>query len=388
VTRDPRPHRRRAALTAGILILGTALAGCSASATTVVDGRTRVMVGVDNCGGGWLTATPGQQHLVLDNVDFRAGEVYLTDAKTGRVYADVDPLGPGTTADLDVSLGSGTYAFRCAMEDEATVTGPIITVSGHAAPSTSPVAAVSQSDLVPATLAYEKYVKGQIPTLDRLVATLQKDVASGDLAQARADWVPAHQEYERLGAAYGAFGDLDGEINGLPNGLPKGTSDPDWTGFHRVEYGLWHGQTAAQLKAPTAALADAVEHLRTEFATAQLDPLELSIRAHEITENAVQFELTGETDFGSHSNLATISANLDGTSTVLGILNSLLKPRDPSLPQTLALLEKTKTDVAAAGTDLASVSTSRREVLDADLSELSEELAPIASILEPRRVNQ
>jgi iron uptake system component EfeO len=391
MSRDPQPRRRHAAITAsgalaGVALAVTALAGCTSAPTA--DARTRILVSVDRCGSGWSSPVAGQQHFALADVDTRAGEVYLTDAKTGAVYAEVDPLGPGTTADMDVYLGSGSYAFRCAMEDEATVVGPTVTVPGHVAPSATPVAAVSQAELVPATLAYESYVKGRIPTLAALVDALQADIAANDIGKAKTDWIAAHVEYERLGAAYGAFGDLDGEINGLPEGLPKGTADPDWTGFHRVEYGLWHGESAASLAAPTAALADAVGQLGDEFAAAQIDPLELSIRAHEITENALEFELTGRTDFGSHSNLATIAANLEGTSTVLGILDPLLTSRDPQLPQTLDLLAKAKGDVAASGSDLSALSTAQRERLDADLSQLSEELAPIASILEPRRVNQ
>ncbi|MGH3164368.1 MAG: hypothetical protein ACRDN0_00550 [Trebonia sp.] len=31
------------------------------------------------------------------------------------------------------------------------------------------------------------------------------------------------------------------------SGHAKGTSSPQWTGFYRLEYGLWHGQSAAEL---------------------------------------------------------------------------------------------------------------------------------------------
>lgn len=224
--------------------------------------------------------------------------------------------------------------------------------------------------------------------LARLTDALRADLDSGDLAQARRDWLPAHLEYERLGAAYGAFGDLDDAINGLPNGLPQGVDDPEWTGFHRIEYGLWHGQPASTLSALGDTLAADVGKLGATFATAQIDPLEISIRAHEITENAVQFELTGETDFGSDSNIATIAANLQGTVTVLDILTPLLSPRDLQLPQLRALLAKTQADLAASGAVLQELPRARRELLNADLSQLAEELAPVASILEPRRVTQ
>lgn len=364
------------------------LAGCTASGPPTDPLAPTILMSVDSCGSGWTTPTAGQERFAISNVDSRAGEIYLTDARTGAVFADLDPVGPGTTTELEASLGPGDYAFRCAMEDSATVTGPTVTIAGATAPSPSPVAAVSQADLIPATQQYQRYVTGRIPELVRLCGVLQADLNAGDLDRARVDWLPAHLEYERLGAAYGAFGDLDGEINGLPNGLAQGTADPAWKGFHRIEYGLWHGEDAASLAAAADALSDAVGRLGDEFAHAQIDPLQLSLRAHEITENALQFELTGETDFGSHSNLATIGANLDGTGTVLDILEPLLAPRDPQLPQVRALLQKTRGDLSAAGTNLAALPRATRQVLDADLSELAEELAPVASLLEPRRVDQ
>ncbi|MDL9978108.1 EfeM/EfeO family lipoprotein [Microbacterium sp. ASV49] len=365
---------------AGVALL---LSGCSAAASA---GATTVEVSVDRCGTGWGHPGAGPQHLVLHNTDTRAGEVYLTDAGSGAVYAEVDPLGAGTTQTLDITLGRGAYAFRCAMEDEQTVTGPTVTITGGPRTSPSPVAAVAQADLLVATRAYQDYVSGRLPALGASVAALQADIARGDLAAARTDWLPAHLQYETLGAAYGAFGDLDGAINGLPSGLPQGVSDPGWTGFHRLEYGLWRGQDAATLRPVADALAASVARLQQTFEHDQIDPLTFALRAHEITENALQFELTGRTDFGSGSSLQTVGANLDGTVAVLGILKPLLGPRFSQLPATLALLERTRED-AASLPPLASLSRAQRERIDAEVSQLAEDLAPVASMLEPRRAN-
>ena len=168
--------------------------------------------------------------------------------------------------------------------------------------------------------------------------------------------------------------------------------DRGFTGFHRVEYGLWHGEAAASLRTPADALATAVGKLQAVFGPAQLDPLQLSIRAHEITENALQLELTGETDEGSHSNLATVAANLQGTREVLSIIKPLLASRYPQLPAVESDLASTESDLqglrtAAGFPALSALSRTQRERIDSDLSELAERLAPIATILEPRRAS-
>jgi iron uptake system component EfeO len=370
-----------------------AAAGCGAS-----DGPHKrpsdvigISVSVGTCGTGWKSPTAGPQHFVLSNTDTRAGEVLLTDAGTGGVYADVEPLGPGTRTDLTVDLGAGKYAFRCAMEDAAVVTGPTVTIAGNAKGTTPVALPVTQGDLIAPTKAYEAYVARHLPTLTRLTRPIRTALARGDLAAARRAWLPAHLEYERLGAAYDAFGDLDAAINGLPGGLPRGVHDSQWQGLHRIEYGLWHGASTAALLPRVDAVLRAERALGTEFAKAQIDPLQIAIRAHEITENALQFELTGQTDFGSDSNLATVRANIDGTRAVLRILDPLLRTRYPDRGRMLDQLDRSQHDLdSLRRTDgtwppVGALATAPRERLNADISELSELLAPVASILEPRR---
>ncbi len=379
------------------LALSTTITGCSGSSSSGSSGSapkaptaTRVSISVGECGRGWTRPVAGRQHFVLVNTDTRSGEVLLTDAGTAAVFAEVEPLAAGTSTDLDIDLGSGRYTFRCAMEDEGTVVGPSVVVPGTVPQPVAPVLPVTQADLIPATQGYEHYVSGQIPSLVRLSSALQAAIRDGDRAKARAAWLTAHLAYERLGAAYDAFGEADAAINGRPEGLPRGVRDPGWTGFHRIEYGLWHGRPTASLLKAAADLVTAVRALGAQFATAQIDPLVISIRAHEITENALQFELTGQSDYGSHSGLATTRADLAGTRVVLDLVTPVLASRYPqleALKQTLTRAEHDLDSQHRAGRwpGPADLSRPDRELINSDLSRLSEMLAPVASILEPRR---
>jgi iron uptake system component EfeO len=376
--------RRFPVAVAIMTVLVIAASGCTASQPAAA---ATITVAVQDCGSGWTSPHPGQQTFVLKNRDIVAGEVFLVDA-TGAVVAYVDNVGPNATAHLSIDLGSGKYAFRCAMSDSDVAYGKKVTIAGHARGGVNPVRAVTTNDLVPAIKAYQSYVEDALPKLGELTNKLSGDIRSGDLASARRDWLPAHLEYERLGAAYGAFGDADQAINGTTAGLPKGVADPKFTGFHRIEYGLWHGQSASELRPIAAQLVGTIMALTRTFATARIQPLDIGIRAHEIAENALQFELTGQTNYGSNSNLATVGANLEGTAVVLGILHGVIAPRYPELAQTLAQLAKAKKDVAANDkTALDDLPTAKRELIDSDVSELTELLAPIASICEPRRTS-
>ncbi len=375
-----------------IVLAALAVAGCSPGARPAhATQQIEVAVSVSACGSGWTSGRPGPQQFALHNTDSRPGAVDLIDPARGAVYAEVEPLAPGTTTTLQANLGSGRYAFRCVMEDEPAVTGPTVTLPGHRRGTTPAVRPVSEAELIAATKAYEAYVTRSLPGLQDRVAALHAALAGGNLAEARRAWLPAHLAYLRLGAAYDAFGELDADIDGRAAGLPGGVHDRSWRGLHRIEFGLWHGQPAGELTPIAADLVAAVRALRRAFPHAQLDPLDIAIRAHEITEDAVEFALTGRDDYGSHSGLATVSADLDGTRTVLSMIRPLLAGRYGGMTRLDAWLARAERDIDAARRDarpaLDSLDRTTRERVNSDVSELAELLAPIAAILEPRRTS-
>lgn len=360
----------------------------STRATAAGPLHTTVEVSRGVCGRGWDDARPGLQVFDLHNTSDAASEVYLEDAASKAVYGEVEDIGPGTTRSLTVDLGKGAYAFQCVPDDADAVTGPTVRItSGQGGPAAAPV---SRQDLIPPSIAYQKWVAGGLDRVVRLTGSLRDAVGRGDLAAARKAWLPAHLEYERLGAAYDAFGDADGQINGTDAGLAGGVDDPAFTGFHRIEYGLWHGRSADSLRAPAGALVAAVTALRDNWSQARMDPAQLGLRAHEILENTVEFELTRRTDFGSGSNLATARANLDGTREVLSRLRPLLATRYRELPELDRELDEAQDTLDGLAPDGEGIALSRltraqREKVDAALDELVERLASVATLCEPRR---
>ncbi|MGW3208058.1 EfeM/EfeO family lipoprotein [Streptomyces sp. NPDC001135] len=351
-------------------------------------GHVVIEVSQSRCGRGWTRPEPGVRTFDLHNSSDGAAEVYLEDPGSQVVYGEVEGIGPGTTRQLTVRLGEGTYAFKCVPDDADAVTGPSVHITaGQRGPGAAPV---TQHDLIPPALAYQKWVGGGLDDAVRLTTGLRDAIDRGDLVAARSAWLPAHLEYERLGAAYDAFGDADAEINGTDAGLPGGVHDKDFAGFHRVEYGLWHGEPADGLRAPAAALVKALTRLRDSWSQTRMDPAQLALRAHEILENTVQFELTGRTDYGSGSNLATARANLDGTREVLSRLRPLLTTRYSGLPGLDKDLDRARHTLDGfrhgdRWTPLDGLGRARREQIDAALGDLVERLASVATLCDPRR---
>lgn len=379
-----------AAVTAGVLTAGGS--GRSTHASVAADGlrHTTVEIAPSGCGRGWTHPAPGRQVFDLRNISSTAAEVHLTDPKSGAVYGEVEGLAPGTVRPMPVTLGNGSYAFKCLPDDADAVTGPTVRVTGADVKSGPAAVPVSQQDLIPPTLAYQKWIQARTVELAQKTDALRGAVERGNLAAARAAWLPAHLVYERMGAAYGTFGDADKAINGTTAGLPGGLHDPRFAGFHRLEYGLWHGESASTLRGPADRLAKAVHVLRDSWPTQRMDPADVGLRAHEILENTSQFELTGRTDYGSGTNLATARANLDGTRVLLGYLHPLLKTRDSGLAGLDSWMDRTQHTLDAFDHDgrwtpLGRLTRAQREKVNADVSELVERLADVAALTDVRR---
>ena len=380
-----------AAVTAGVLARGGSGTGTHRALSADGLRHTGVEATPTACGRGWTHPEPGHQVFDLSNTSSTTAEVYLTDPRTGAVYGEVEGLAPGTDRPLAVTLGDGTYAFKCLADDADAVTGPTVRVTGGGSVRSGPAAVpVTEQDLIPPTLAYQKWIRARTVELARKTDTLRAAVDRGDLAAARAAWLPAHLVYERMGAAYGTFGDSDAAIDGTTAGLSGGVRDAGFTGFHRVEYGLWHGESANGLRGPADQLAKDVRALRDSWPDQRMDPGDVGLRAHEILENTVQFELTGRTDYGSHSNLATARANLDGTRVLLGYLRPLLKTRAAGLAGIDSWMNRAQGTLDGfehdgRWTPLTGLTRARREKTDADLGELVERLAEVAALTDVRR---
>jgi len=340
-----------------------------------------------SCGGSWTLAKPGWHTFELYNANDVGGEIDLIDPRTSGIYAEADQFGPGTTQTMSLNVGSGRYAFRCIFEDTDPMTGPTVTVPGHVKGFTATVP-VTNNELVGPAKQYQAYAAAGLKTLVGQTETLASDVQRGNLAAARRDWLRAHLTYETLGAAYDAFGNFDDEIDGRADAL--GVSNPQWTGFYRLEYGLWHGQSAGELAPYASKLAADVRSLLAAWPTMEIPLIDIGLRTHEILENALEFQLTGHDDYGSGTTLATTLANIQGTRELLSLLHPLLVTRYPGLPGVYTWLDRLQTLLEAEhqpdGTwvPVAQLPASAREEIDAACSQALQELAPIASIAEPR----
>jgi high-affinity iron transporter len=386
---------RRPWLVAGVLVAAPALAAgatIAALPAAATSAASAVTVSRTSCAPEWSTAVTGTQTITVTNNSGLAGEVNL-DNSAGAVVGELETIGPGTSAPLTATLGAGTYTFRCLMGSlAATLSQPVTISAGTGETIAAPVAVkpVTVSDLTPPNKLYQGYAAGQLAGLATTVTAIQADLRHGNIPQAKKDWLTAQLDWERVGASYDSFGDLGLAVDGLPDGLPGGVNDKGFTGLHRIEYGLWHGQPAAELLPVADTLAKNVATVQKDLTSDDLtgDPTQLPLRAHEIIEDALRDHLSAIDDEGAGAAYAMTYADTQVDQVVLGYLANLIDERKPGLVATadsqLAALQSALLATKAGGQwqSLTAVSLEQRQQVNAATGALLETLASVPDLLE------
>ena len=344
------------------------------------------------CAAGWTSAQAGAQTFAVSNKSGKVAEINLVQTASSGIVGEIETLGPGTSADLRATLSPGSYQLHCLIPGQATTTSALVAVTGSSGAAGTPLAVkpVTVAELRPALQAYNSYVAGKLTTLTGQVTRIRADLSAGDLAAARRDWLPAMLTWEQVGVeAYGSFGDFGVKIGAGPQGFTGGVSDPDFTGLHRLEYGLWHGQSAAALIPVTARLAADVAALRQQLPQLSNDPTQLPIRAHEILEDAFRDHLTGQLDQGSGASYAETLADVQADRVVLGFLTGLISERDrqllPAVNSQLDTLQQAllaTQNSAVSDSAVSDAPLAARQRVDAAIGAVLQTLSQVPDLLE------
>jgi high-affinity iron transporter len=381
-------NNRWAAIGAAVLVPVLA-AGLFAlfTAGTAAGSSNTVTVTASACAPEFTALTPGSQSFTVVNKSGHSGQVYFVQSAGGGAIGELESIGPGTQETLTVTVAAGSYAWRCQMSGvPLRMSNAVRTTGGGnvAFPRMFAVPPLQPSELDVPIQQYRTYVAGQLDTLAGQAATLNSAIDAGDLAAARTAWLPAQLTWERVGAAYGSFGDLADAIDGLPQGLPLGADDPGFTGLRRLEYGLWHGQPAATLAPVSARLIQDLASLRDKLPQLTVDPKDMPLRLHEILEDALRDHLSGLTDQGAGSGYAETLADVDGTRVVLGELESLINERKPGLVAAVTPeLDSLQSALLAAQHDNPTTAPrAERQQVNAAIGQVLETISPVPDLLE------
>lgn len=236
---------------------------------------------------------------------------------------------------------------------------------------------------------------GRVEALAPAVRKLRARIDAGDRGGAKHAWLDARLIWLRIGqdnSAYGVFGELGQRIDGTAAGHSGGVRAAKFTGFHRVEWDLWHRGSLAPARTDAAELTRAVSAL-THVSLKKAIPTDVDgasgfvLRSHEIIEDAVRDSLSGNDEYGSGTALASVIADVHATRKVLTFLAPLIKQRRPHLVGRARRDLSRLVDAASTGrrhghwTAIKSLPRRKREAINAAAGQADERLAPIPDLL-------
>ena len=177
---------------------------------------------------------------------------------------------------------------------------------------------------------YKEYVTAQIDAMIVNNLAFNDAVRAGELEAARAAYAPARVEWERIEPIAGLIEEIDGAVDSRVDDF-AGPDDPEFTGWHRLEYILFELGTT-EGAAPFADQLDAdLQTLKEQMADLELPPAAVAVGAAELVEEVSQGKITGEEDRYSKTDLWDFNANLEGAREVIKLLTPALREADPEL---------------------------------------------------------
>lgn len=382
---------QRTALSALILF---ALAGCQPpeadkpaaeakveqTADTNADGSVNIAVNDSACEPMELTVPSGQTVFHIQNNSGRKLEWEIL--KGVMVVDERENIAPGLSDKMTVTLLPGEYEMACGL-----LTNPrgklIVTDSGFKADDDT----AALEKLAQPLADYKAYVQAEAKQLVEKTAVFTAAVKAGDVEKAKALFADTRVHYERIEPIAELFNELDPAIDARADDFKKREQDPEFTGFHRIEYALWEEKSTQGVVDIADRLNADVLKLQAEIDALNFPPSKVVGGAAVLVEEVAGSKISGEEDRYSHTDLSDFQANIDGAQKIVDLFRSavaaknqaLLDSVDGNFKQVNEILAKYKTEQGFATYD--KLSEADRKALQAPINTLAEELSKLRGTL-------
>lgn len=268
------------------------------------------------------------------------------------------------------------------MKLKLTLSASLFALSSAILPGVA-VAEVSPLDLVQPIADYKIYVSENSEKLVADTKAFTDAVKAGDVEKAKSLFGATRMSYEAIEPIAELFSDLDGSIDSRADDHELAEKDPGFTGFHRIEYGLF-AQNSTEGLGPVAdqLMADVTE-LNKRITDLTLPPEKVVGGAAVLMEEVAATKISGEEDRYSHTDLWDFKANFDGSRKIFDLVRPLIEKDEA------AFVTKVSSNFDAVDTTLAKYKTADgyelydklseddRKVLAAAVNTLAEDLSTL-----------
>ena len=177
---------------------------------------------------------------------------------------------------------------------------------------------------------YETYVAAQTDQIIARTAVFTDAVRAGRLAAAKAAYAPSREPWERIEPIAGLIEATDGAVDSRVDDF-AGPGDPEFTGWHRLEYILWERGTTAGAARFANRLDRDLAALKAGIAELEIPAAAMALGASELIQEVSEGKITGEEDRYSKTDLWDFAANVEGAEEIIELLEPALEKADPAL---------------------------------------------------------
>lgn len=326
----PRPSRLLRVAVAGSVVLMIAAGGLFYYAAQVAAQKRKAHTGQETvvtilghqCEPSNLSVPAGKTAFRIVNASNRAVEWEILDGIL--VLEERENIAPGLSQLITADLAPGSYAITCGLLSNPRGT---LTVTATAESDAQAKARPSLTTFIGPLSEYRVYLSQQGNALIKAVAALTDAIDAGDLSQARALYAPARAAYQRVAPAAQRFAELSNAIDARADYFEKREQDPAFSGFHRLEYGLFSGTPSdAKVLMPVAKrLLTDVTALKAQLLSQPIPPDQWVAMVSRNLRTLADHRFSGEEERYSHQDLNGFMANLEGAEKVIGLLRPLLE---------------------------------------------------------------
>ncbi|MFB9833906.1 iron uptake system protein EfeO [Actinoallomurus acaciae] len=328
-----------------------------------------------SCEVGAKSGAAGATTFKVTNKGSQVNELEIL-APDGKIVSERENIGPGTGAEITVSLSAGTYKVLCSAGMTGRGPSQTFTVTGKGK-ATDP-------RLDAAVASYRIYIGEQV---DDTLAKTKKFAASvkkGDMAGAKAEFAPSRFGWEAIEPVAESFGDIDPKVDTREADLEK---NQKWTGWHQIEKALWKTGSLKGEGPYADDLVNEIGILKQRVGTASITATSMANGAKELLDEVATGKITGEEDTFSHTDLSDFKANVDGAQKAFELLKPVVQERDAALTSDLtdefAKVQKllTKYEKGDGYVSYDTVGKSQRKELSDEVNALAEPLSKLAGVV-------
>ncbi len=385
-TRPTRGHAAVAGLsTLALLALGacsssgSATGGSTAGSATSSGGGPITVTATDTeCTVTASTAAAGTITFQVKNTGTKVNEFYVY-AAGDRIVGEVENITPGLSRELTIEVTDpGTFQTVCKPGMVGDGIRTAFTVTGSA------VAGSADQKVATAVADYKTYVSEQADLLLSGTSAFVDAVKAKNVDQAKSLYSAARAPWERIEPIAESFGDLDPKIDGRADVADEGMA---FTGYHRLERDLWQDGLQSDSSAVADQLLADVKTIAERAKAVDPTALDIANGAKGLLDEVATTKITGEEERYSHTDLADMKGNLQGSQAALEVLRPVLTERQPDLVTALDTAFGTinrELDQHRSGVDylpLTQVSADAVKTMTVALDAVSEQVAKVTAVV-------